>query len=586
MYGSVVPSLTRVMHLDHSGLYVPAGLARVTQPLDHMRVFITAEELVGFRMPISAIRHLLAEVPLEHALAWVSSLSAALTRPAGGAQGVELAFVEQHFNGDLKTKARNLLRDPRRVLLIPQALSVLTKLALVVCEPSLDPEREVELKPLITALLHIPSHLNASMDTMSDKDLVVGTDPGDLARYIIANQMFNATVDEKTSWAVFQRCWKELPVEMAGHPRMMDLPKVYEDVTGIPLGDLETLCSVLWARSMTGNATVTPDYFDSLGWTTERYERTLSRLCATPEQMRQMVVDDLADSGYAWSTKSFEEYPVIRWDDGRLTILGPGLVLRRATGMWPLFEILRVLELERPDPSLRSKVKQALDLAYEQFARETLAGITGQARLYSEDVLRSAYGIKKKVADAAADYGYAWVVVDITTTGFKLPTAAGNNAESVARDLDHVVEKARQIQATIDGLRADETKLTKAAIFPGRRTFYPVLVIATRFATSPITMTILRERLAETRVLQDDDIAPLEVMELEDLLALEGAVERHGLDMAGVLARKATASMALMSMRHFLGEELGHSAPHPARVEDQWQTWFESALEQLRRNAA
>ena len=99
-------------------------------------------------------------------------------------------------------------------------------------------------------------------------------------------------------------------------------------------------------------------------------------------------------------------------------------------------------------------------------------------------------------------------------------------------------------------------------------------------------MTILRERLAKAGLLQDDDIAPLEVMELEDLLALEGAVEQHGLDMVGVLARKATASMAMMSMRHFLGEELGRYAPHPARVEGRWQTWFESALEELRRSAA
>jgi len=583
--GSAALPLQRRMHLDSSGLYVPPSAVRSVNPLDQVKVFITPLELTGVTLSVPDIARLISQVPLEHAVGWASQITARMNQPGADPLQVQLDYVEQYFGPELKVRAQNLLRDPTNVLLVPQALLVLLKLAFAVSEPCHEPNRQVDLAPLIAALIHIPAHLDAEIEGREEARFVVGKDPGALECYFIANQMFNASLDEKTAWAAFHRCWTELPVELADHPRVLDLRAAYLEATGVPLDDLVTVCAVLWAQAAGGQPAININHLDPLAWASDRIEAVLTLIAADAAQFKQMLADDVESSGMVWSTKTFEQYPVVRFDDGNMAVLDADLLIRRASGMWPLYDILRELEA-RGDKKTAGRVHGCVNHLYEEFARETLAGITGSDRLYTEDDLKVAYGSSLSVADAAADYGHAWVVADVTTTGFKLTTAAGNSAESVSRDLDNVVTKARQIESTINSIRADEKRLTKKEQLRGRRRFYPVLIIATRFAASPVTMTMLRERLAEAGVLQAEDVEQLEVMELQDLLAIEGAVEVEGLDMLAILTEKATASMAMMSIRHFLRVKLGHNAPYPRRIQDRWETWFQPAIAELRANVA
>lgn len=579
-YGSAVPSLVGQMVLDRRGLYVPVAAARPRVPLDQIKVFLTATDLFGGALSPQGIGEQLTKVPMNHAVAWAANLIGQMQHPSRPRRQVEADFIDKYFTPPLKTKTNNLLRDNTRVLLIPQALMALIKIALTVCPPPVSVDTEVEDSPLVSALLSLPEYLDSGAAELEGTEFIIGKNARALEQYFVANQLFNAHTDIRTALAVFQRCWRELPVELANHPRVLPMAQTYEDVVGVPLDDLVALCAVMWTRASTGQSTIPLSYFEPFGWSPERLKAVLGLVAATPDQMRQMLADDDAEGhGIEWSTKTFDQFPVVHWGD-YLTVLDAELLMRRSTGVWPLYDVLRTLE-GQANKQRASQVRSSYDHLCEEVAREALAGITGRDRLYDEAALRAAYGKKQRVADAAADYGHSWVVADITTTGLQLATAAGIDAASFDQDIDNIVKKARQIQATIDNVRADETKLTGMPAFAGRRTFYPVLVIATRFAASPITMTLLRDRLADAGVLQDPDIGPLEVMELEDLFAVEGAVEKHGLTMLDVLAEKATASMAMMSIREFLIEKLGHTAPHPERVNSRWDSWFDAAKNQL-----
>jgi hypothetical protein len=584
-YGSVAQPLSSRYFPTASGFLVPAALARPTNPLDRTKLFVTPEDVFGPGQWLSppAIEQQLSTVSLEHTVMWAARLLGGINSPQVESRDVELDFVNRSFNEPHRTRVVNILRDPSRVILIPQALLLLIKWAFDACTEQGVPTHDVSAAPLVASLLSIPAHLDAGFEEDDDAQFIVSKDPNALACYFIANQMLNSSKDQKTAWASFQRCLRELPIELDGHPRVINIEEAYRDATGVQLDDFATVCGLLWLFAISGHTTVELAAFDRLGWDTARLDAALGLICAEPGQMRQMLADDMERFGVVWTTKSFEWFPVIRWSD-RITVLSPDLLLRRVSGLWPYFDIARHLE-DRGDGKKARKVRQCVDHCYETYALESLAAIAGP-RLYREDDLRRAFGKRSSVADGAIDYGHAWVVVDVTTSGFQLLTAAGRSAAAVAQDLEDVVEKAKQVQATIDNIRADEAKLTgRPQAFP-RRMFYPVVIVATRFAASPVTMTILRDRLIEAEVLQGEDVAPLEVMELEDLHAIETTVLTGGHSMLALLNEKSSAPMAMMAMREFLLEKFGGNVPHPAHVMDGSRTWVEHIFAQLHLEAA
>ncbi len=228
------------------------------------------------------------------------------------------------------------------------------------------------------------------------------------------------------------------------------------------------------------------------------------------------------------------------------------------------------------------RIAGSVEYTHEHFALEVVESLTGTNRVYRDEALRRAYGKKRSVADAAVDYGDAWVVVEVSTKGFQLKTAAGVSEQALAQDLDNIVAKARQVHATVKNLRADQKALTGRHRAVRVRKFYPVVVVTSRFAGNPITFTMLRARLREASVLQAGDCAPLEVLDIEDLLATQGACESYGYSLLDLLAAKAEIEPPTVPMKDFLHHKLGHSAPYPAVVQRSWEQWMNTAIHQLR----
>lgn len=494
---------------------------------------------------------------------------------------MDAEFVADYFAGLFRTKIENLLRDPHTLLLTSQTFVVIAKIALEHAEKrGAPPPVDETIRPLLIAALTLPTYLTEEIDKVADADLVVGTDGGPMGPYFVANQLFNNAPEWRTAWAVYQRCLRELPHELKGHPRIVDFEAAYLDAVGVPLEDLVTVCAVAWARAVSGQPSFDLGYFDILKWDRARLDAVLDLVSATPEALRDLLREDAKSYGMLWSTKTFDQFPIVRWPEGYLTVLDPGWVVNRSTGLWPLLDVRRELE-QRGERGKAGRVATSVEHTYEYFILEVVEGVVGTQRIYRDDALRRAYGGKGKVADAAVEYGTSWVVIEVTTSGFQLRTAAGTSEDSLAQDLDDIVRKARQAEATIDNLRRNETALTGRPSVPSRRMFYPVVVIASRFAGNPITFTMLRERLKRGDVLQADDCAPLEVLQLEDLLAMEGASEQHGYGFLDILVEKSAAEPPLVSMLDFLAHKIGGSVPWPSRVDSSWEEWMNTAIRYL-----
>lgn len=574
----------RTMFQLTSGLIVPESVMATPDPTEHIFVYLTTEEIFGPGQTLSmrAIIDHVKRVSLETTLAWCAVWVSKLHSPGSTKQEVDAEFVATYLAGSHRMKIENLLRNPRAVLLAPQTFVVIAKIALEHSQRRGVPaSAEEDIQPLLVAALSLPTYLAKGTDELVDEDLLIGADGGPMGAYLVANQLFNNAPEWRTAWAVYHRCLCELPRELKDHPRVVDFEAAYLDATGVPLKDLVTVCAVVWAHAISGQPTFDLSYFDPLKWDRARLDAVIKLISATPEVLRAMLREDAKAYGMLWSTRTFDQFPLVRWEKGYLTVLHPRWVVNRATGLWPLLDVRRELE-KRDERKLAGKVAASVEHTYETFALEVIEGVVGVQRLYRDDALRRAYGSKGKVADAAVDYGTSWVVVEVTTPGFQLKTAAGISEDSLAQDIDDIVRKARQTEATIDNLRRDEAALTGRLPGSSRRTFYPVVVVASRFAGNPITFTMLRERLKRDGVLQANDCAPLEVLRLEDLLAMEGVSEKYGHGLLDLLAEKSSIERPLVPMLDFLAHKLGRSVPLPGRVERTWGEWMGTAIDGLR----
>ncbi|WP_157538708.1 MULTISPECIES: hypothetical protein [unclassified Nocardioides] len=559
-----------------SGLLVPESALRGKNLLDHMHVYLTAEETLGQVVDAATLARWFGQMSVEHAVRFAGHWMAKLEQPGSDRHDVDAAFLD-YFAEPRRTVIQNVLRDPNRALVIPQALLFMARLALL-HSPS-QPWNELDGdKGPVLATMGLTDHLSDAID--DDEELVVTRVPGQVGRELIANQLFNAREDLRTMWATFQRCWREMPVDMAADPRMRtNLPTQYLESTGVDLGDLVLATGALASHAIVhGQATVPLTYLSALGWSAERLDAVLSLFAATPQQLRQMLNDEAEKYPSTWSTRTFDQFPVVRWADS-LTVLSTDKVARRAAGLWPMYDILRELESNGSKVAI-GQVRETVAYAYETWVVEAFAGIVGdERRLYREDECKRAYP-KSKVADAVLDYPDGWVVVEITTPGLKAATAAGISDAAVVQDINNCVRKAQQLDTMIANLRRDERSLTHTHS-NGPRRFYPVLVIADRFAANPILMTLLWERLEELRVLQGDDVAPLEVLELEDLDVLEGLIESEGPDLVTILREKEKSAFRGGTMQQYIVWGRGVNPEPPTRVRQRCMVWADLARKAL-----
>ncbi len=542
--------------------------------------YLDGDEMFGAPIPPTAVARMTTALSIEQTIAFAAYWLAKLARPRANRRAVDSEFVQQYLAEPHRTRIINILRDPSRALIVPQALMTLIKYALLHATSRGVPRDDESDSPVALALLGITAYLGPT-DEIPEEELVLADIPGELGRELIANQIFNATRDPKGIWAMFERCFRELPRELAGNPRMVDLPAEYESATGVPLDDLVTVSGALWASAANGRSTLTMSYFQTLNWDERRLTHALDLISTTPENMREMLAEEVEQFGISWSTRTFERYPVVRWPTGHLTVISPTMVIKRASGLWPMFDILRELETHG-DMRKASKVQGAVALAHEIWALEGFREIVGGRpdRFYSEEQLRKAFP-GSKVADAALDYGDSWVVVEVTTKGIQAATAAGSSDYAVTTDLDDCIRKARQLDATIDNLRHRQDKLTGVKVGQPPH-FHPVLVIADRFASGPILTTLLWERLTNLGVLQGPDVAPLEVMEMEDLNVTEGLLEQGSLSLADLLAAKQESSLRTMPMREYVLVARRDAPPAPRRVIRRWERWIGTVISALR----
>lgn len=536
----------------------------------------------------------------------VAKLLNALDQPRCNRSELDASVARAWFNPELLGRVLSRLRaigEDKRVLLAPQIL--LRVLELLVLHGG---DASLELPPIPLLYLTVAEGLGSERRA-SNEAKTGGAELGvhlheqpiefanALVVELVANQHHNTDRDWPSLFGSFLRRWKQMPREAADGVGFPDAdPTDPEDLfltyVGIPFADLTTVVAAIWAAALKDTVVDLAAVRNSLGWDQARFDKVLDLIAADRTRMAEAIQAEDTAINTDWTFSAFGRYPVLLLGPTRAVVIRVWLLLNRAYGWLPAFDIRGGVKAALPGTANRQERNRVIGQFEDQlrdnterYVIEILATNAPFAgplkRLWDGRELEAAYsrpGVK--ISDGAVEYSDSWIVVEVSTRQLKRESVAGQGPEHLLDDImKGVVDKARQLESTIEQLRIDETALTEKPARERRR-HLPVLVVSEGFPINPAVRTVIAHALKQADVLQDVD-GPLHIADLEELELLEQA-ESLGLgSMLELLERHERSTLAGSALRDFLLLEVG-VAGRPARLEALWGEVFTPLLDLLR----
>jgi len=521
--GTAVRSLDIATVRTPSGLWVPATAATGPAPIDLIKTYLVASEVFGGTYGLSDALDWLSRADRDMVLIECAGLLAEREKVDANWHDLDVDLSRRIFQEPHSTKVVNLLGDDRH-LLSSQGLLVLAKAALQVC-PAVGDRSVSFAVPAVLAFQEVLGR---------DDDTAVGADAGSpahsLFREIVQSQAFYGETYEGSLMTHFQLRWRELPAAMTSERQWVDLEQTFGDATGVPLEDFLAIGLALWARSMQhpGQA-ITFGTLANFRGGPARIEAVASLIAGEPTALGTALADQERRFGFRWSFDALRHFPVVRPSSESFLVLSPRLLFERIYGWLPIFDLETSLR-SRGDSKAAERAKHFFRRVCERQALDSLRACAVEGglarRFYSEADLKMAYG--GRTADAAIDCGSAWVVAEVSTAQLKRESVVGGDPAELEKDLDRAVyTKARQLDATVCALQADESRLTSAEPVVGRR-IVPLLVVTEGFPVNPNSTLAIERKLKDEGLLQGGLIAPIRIVDQEELDMIESVVESGG----------------------------------------------------------
>lgn len=540
--GSVVPMLGLRVHQRPSGLLV-VGDAEGPAPVDQMAVYLTAHEVFSHYLTQAVLDELLAGATASR-LVWATASMLRVLHD--DVSGVEEALIGEVLAGGALDRARNLLRRSERRLIAPQ-LQLLVSAGAVLALPWHEGDAPAESPDLVGALvlgLHVGDLLEgATHDETSE--VLFGNVRAGLAADIVANQLLNSTSQLRADIARHEAVWHHHAPAVARDEGLPQLERVFQDATGVPLNVYEAIGFGLYA-ARSQPPFIPTSWFSSTYIEDEHLSRVAEMVSATPEQLRDQLARDIDGDLAAnrWALQAFSRWPLLRFDESRWLVHSPQLLVDRFFSGLAFFDAWSAANEER------ERVWHAWGLATERYGHEVLQSVAGD-RVYREDQLMRSYGTSgRRTADAAVDYGHRWLILDFSSRRPAQQLARGASPAALRHEVEVLIDdKARQLQDTIEAVRSNEAALTgtEQGSIPPR--FTPAIVVHSRWPTNPITSELIRLRLDDLSLLQEDDVDALEVLTIEELEMVEAIQEQGGPDLITLLDRKREGSLRRMGLK-------------------------------------
>ena len=503
-------------------------LHRYLTPAEVFGAFPGAEE------PLAWLRAADQESVLREVAFWLGKFDES---GLNGWKQIERDWVSETILEPHRSRILGLLHGDR-ILVSTQSLMIAAKRALTVGRPTAN----TNTVRLFMAAVSIQGGLGTDRDP---------NEPAEARRLrlqaeLISNALFHRRPERGMRVAQSQIRWRDIPGR-ADVTLPIAPAEAFEQVTGVPLIDLQSVGFSLFAQAMEhpGATPTVAAIAAFVHWEPERLERALSLISATVEDIAALIRRDERTYGEDWSFDALRQFPVLRLSEDRLLVLSPHLILERTLGWLPFLDMTQPEGGGNEVRAIARHAKTAFETICEREVIESLAanvaGGREHGRLFDEATLRATYPAGQ-IADAAIAYRDEWLVVEVSSGQLRRGTVVGGLTTTLDADLERLIDKkVDQIVSTIAHIRDDPGRLSGDE--RRRRRFVPVLVNAEGIPLNPITHITIADRVAAAGRLAGADVEPLHILDTEDLYVAEALVETDRIGLNKLLRQHRRAGL-------------------------------------------
>lgn len=532
-----------------SGLWIPRP-TRSEAAIDPSRVtttYVSYEEVYDDEPTWDDTVQLLSEFSIDAILANIGRLSGAV-HAAQGADALDIQsglcrwLFEDEASAVLRA-ADDLLREVRShgsalstpvVIFFERQLVNAAKLALL--EVPFDNELQTDSSaPLGRALLAV-SDLMRQEETLGELPSQIDNqeDRREWGQFMLVNGRFqsfgNPMYELARSWELYLTDRPHLCEE----PEYMDLPAIFEEVTGLPLDQFAARSFAVysnWAKGADKDTGELPNslevetaYTSRFDFSEEEEEAFWPLVSAPAEQVR----GELRDAGCGNRTLKpyhalpFEKHPVVR-HKGQAHCASTLLLARRvSTGLrWIIRD-----RLESEEEGKR--FFDYLGLVYEDYVSEVVSRIFDgrPERLVEESTLRERAGEGVSICDGVIVYPDAAIPYEVKASRMGLDARAEGDWNTSREFLERVFLSAvEQTSSTID--LVEEGVFEDLGLDPNRiGTYLPVVITEEPVAVQPPIYNLIATEIADRGYLTHPKVEPLQHLGAQELAIVESATNR------------------------------------------------------------
>lgn len=489
-----------------------------------VRVYATAAETLGVRIPPSERAGLWRGIPNEQALTLISRLLAELDNSESLQQRkrIEERWVAAIENRRLKLQL-SIAVTIGVTIFPPQLLLLAASETLIHSPDGSSLSSYSKWDEVVLCILGIGDETSSPAKTGSSWG---GLDES-FAGEIISNLHFNQSV-----WPAHQIAWAH-QAWIAGWPegdgliaRMEGQPsELFHQATNISIRDFINAALALYSFSLDGVVAFPLKAFSEIGIAEQTTSHILRAASRNSRELKEALIKQRSGNAARFDFALFRRFPLIRMMNGDVLVLRSDYLVQRALSEVAFFDVREYLkQMDTQNGTSRDEAfRHGISKLLERETGDTLRRIFPRSSVLDETKIQqiNRERRRRKACDYAVRVGKTWLLIEVTDRAMAQPVVnASAPATALDVELDRVLieRKAKQLASTIDTLRSTT----------GNEDCEYIPLVLTASGGMPWNVTLhhrVQELLEGTTTLRQEYCLPVALLTLKDLRMLERAAE-------------------------------------------------------------
>lgn len=511
-----------------SGLLVPEKYARQSAPIDNAYRYIPLSQIYNEVIPMEQIRQIINNYDRD---SFVSACAgfAEMSHPSIHNKNIEDLYKLKLPL--LHSRANKYLSDGDKFF-GPQAALVLAKMAIL--EGSdLSGLPEMPIEELLILCIAIQDHFLNKENEENNPNLEIE---------IISNYWLHRNPHITAEFRRFEERW-DSPDEVS-----VKLKEAFQSSQNFPVSAMLGVAAAIMQIELQSRLSLQLDLEDD-DEMSQHIEMALELISADASHFKVLAKENSAERNFIWDFRDFQKYPIYRRADGRFTVLGTSFLLYRCL-RWPLVYDSQDALSKADFSRLTSQVEKLAERNVISKFNDAF-GSSWTGRIMASEEVESIYGGHGiQSADLVMEYEDSCLVIEVSA--FR-PTHQALSAESdfyykgllerVSGEANQALSTCVQILKRNDSQGDARKTITKV---------FPIVIATEGFIVNALTLMRIRELSAIPEKGYAKQVAPLEILNLDEVDTLLHLVSRFGFSIANLLIQKSSSNYWSDSVNNFL----------------------------------